>query len=169
MKLMIVTDYIENYGDTDTPRWKQKFGSVYVVNNIELDSECKVVDIEEMKALVELDNPVARETVSYWEVLSDGEKLDIEDYELPMVIYHEKVDGRWTGYKVNDTRMADTWLREGILIMEEFWDCKPDGTRENYRQRFTMDDGTILNSQDELSEWYNVVYTKRVAPDLPVL
>ncbi len=169
MKLIVTTQYRENYGDEMNPYWKEKFGSTYVFKNIELDENAKVVGIEDMESKCEFSNPMAVESVLVWYVASDDEALDVEDYELPSVIYYELVDGEWTGYKINDTRIADSFLREGIVTMEEFWVENADGSRKNYRQKFTMDDGSILNSQDELSDWYSVVYTKRFAPDVPVL
>lgn len=169
MKLIVTTDYRENYSDDiNNPYWKEKFGSTYVFNNIQLGEACKPVDIEEMVAMCEINNPMAVETVSHWYVACDHEKLELENYELPGVIYYEKVDGTWTGYKVNDTRIADTWLREGIVVMEEFWK-EVDGKREHYRQQFTMNDGSVLHSQEELSEWFSNVYTKQLVPEyIPV-
>ena len=168
MKLLIETEYRENYGDEEKSYWKSKFGSSYVFNNIELDNG-KVVGIEEMIAMVEIRNPMAYETVCDWVVLSDNDPLQLESYELPSVIYYTKVDSVWKGYKVCDTRVSrDSCLREGIVLMEEFWDVKPDGSRENYTQKFTMDDDSVHYSQAELAEWYRVVYTQRLYPDVVV-
>ena len=36
-------------------------------------------------------------------------------------------------------------------------------------QQFTMNDGSVLHSQEELSEWFTNVYTKQLVPEyIPV-
>jgi hypothetical protein len=76
MKLLLETQYMENYGDEERPYWKMKGGYEYIVPNIpthNLTQEfvSKVANAAMMK--IQKVSSICEEWVTNWEVIGDNE------------------------------------------------------------------------------------------------
>lgn len=80
-KLMITTQYCENYGSPDEPYWKFKGGSEYFVPNV---NECDMVDVvvDRVRAQVEYANPMSEEYVVGYEIVADDYMTEFERSQL---------------------------------------------------------------------------------------
>ena len=76
MKLVITTQYMENYGDSESPRWKFKGGANYVTD-FTLSKWFRIGDltrlVESVSSMVENENETSRTYVIDWEAVGDGE------------------------------------------------------------------------------------------------
>lgn len=97
-KLLISTQYMENYGDEDQPYWKYKGGSEYVVCNVPLDSDKLKAIVEECRKEAEWDNTGSRSWIISWEVVADDYLTEFERSQL-------EYDGRIT-YPAREIKMA---------------------------------------------------------------
>lgn len=79
-KLVIFTQVFENYGSADTPHWKPKGGSDYVVKNVD---ECNLISIIGRVCIqIETDNEYFREHLLGWEVVADDYLTQFERDQL---------------------------------------------------------------------------------------
>jgi hypothetical protein len=77
MKLIIEMQDEENYaaheGFTGSYRWKYKFGSTYVINNVDAEFDALV---EEVKPFICEDNDYFKSYIATWYVLGDNEDTE---------------------------------------------------------------------------------------------
>ena len=80
-KLMITTQYRENYGSPDEPYWKFKGGSEYFVPNVD---ECDMVDVivDRVRPQVEYANPMSEEYILGYEIVADDYMTEFERDQL---------------------------------------------------------------------------------------
>lgn len=150
MKLVIDTQYQENYSDVPgQPYWKQKGGSIYVVENVTLDNG-NVVELDEVKAFIEVSNEACISTIIGWEVLGDSEELDVDSWE--MIEVFRKVNGQWTSSVTQTAK--DHCIRNEITKLVRQWEIAVDGTKSNYQVEYHMEDGKVLHSDAEAHAWY---------------
>ena len=112
MKLVIATQYMENYGAHDwdgkgeCPQyWKCKGGSEYIIENVPFTGAVDYKEIVEM-ANVERNNEYVREYVIDWVIADDdyvpnSEKLQLE-YEGKVIYFEPRID-----YNDLSTRYAE--------------------------------------------------------------
>lgn len=87
MKLVVKTQYYENYGDEVNPRFKPKGGCDYIAAHlpytkvIEL-GEAGLLTIVNKAAKVFVDNPYVHEYIVDWELLEDDQHTDDELMQL---------------------------------------------------------------------------------------
>ena len=87
-KLLISTQYHENYGSAADPYWKAKGGSVYVVNGLDFDEdyEWSKVRVEQILAKVrdqvEISNPMCEEYIIGWTIVADDFLTEYERAQL---------------------------------------------------------------------------------------
>jgi hypothetical protein len=87
-KLIISTQYCENYGSPDEPYWKLKGGSEYVVKGLDFDAdyewaEAKVDQIlTKVRDQVEISNPMCEEYILGWTIVDDDHLTDFERSQL---------------------------------------------------------------------------------------
>jgi len=86
MKLLITTQVYENYGSHDwdgtgeCPQyWKAKGGNDYVVKKFKGDATMAVIGL---RSQIECDNERFRETIIYWEVVTDDYLTEFERSQL---------------------------------------------------------------------------------------
>lgn len=164
MKLILETAYAENYGENGISYWKNKFGSTFVFENIEIEGG-SVSNIDEILALINYSNSASSEEVINWYVISDDETLPLEEYELCFTNFYKKVDGSWKGFNKRDPKKGADYLRDGITMMCTEWYAHPSQKRSDYEVCYIMDDGSVMKSDTELRKWFDTVYTKRVVPE----
>jgi hypothetical protein len=80
-KLMITTQYCENYGTPSEPYWKFKGGSEYFVPNVD---ECDMVDVivDRVRPQVEISNPMCEEYILGYEIVADDYMTEFERSQL---------------------------------------------------------------------------------------
>lgn len=102
MKLVIISQYRENYGEPDRPYWKYKGGDTYIVENIDLDMIQALA--AEVTKDVEYNNDMATNEVINWWVMGDNEAYHDGIYDITTL---EKVDGKWK-------RAKHEWLPDPV-------------------------------------------------------
>ncbi len=155
MKLVINTQYRENYGSHDwdgkgeCPQyWKFKGGSTYVVPNILGESP----DIlKRVRPLIEYGNYGSEEYILDYEIVENNAKV-CEDWETvtQLFITEDKV----TALKVIDNR-EDGWMRDEILEKTESWTMMPEHERKDYSATYLMRDGDECDSESDLKNWFD--------------
>lgn len=80
-KLMISTQYCENYGSPDEPYWKFKGGNEYFVANV---NECDMIDVivDRVRDQVEYANDMSTEYILDVEIVADNYMTDFERSQL---------------------------------------------------------------------------------------
>jgi hypothetical protein len=159
MKIVINTQYRENYAahnedydhGVDTPHWKFKGGSTYVVPNFSDWNKASKV-MKELDSLITYGNAGSEEYIIDWEIVEDNAKV-CESWETVTQIFIN--EDNVTALKVTDNR-EDGYMRSEILELTEAWTMLPESERSEYSASYLMKDGDICNSQDELKEWFEV-------------
>jgi len=150
MKLVISTQYRENYGSALAPYWKFKGGSTYVVENLTLEQADKILTngIPTLKALIEYFGPMSEEYIIGEQVVGDSATV-CEEWESPTILAW--VNSRWTATEV---RVNDEFgsMRQDIDRRISSWDMLMGNGRENYTCTYVMRDGRILKESDLLQE-----------------
>jgi hypothetical protein len=81
MKLLILTQVYENYGDATNPRWKAKGGDDYFVRNVKNDSDATTT-VMAVREQIESDNEFLRETIVGWKLVADDYLTEFERSQL---------------------------------------------------------------------------------------
>ena len=150
MKLVIQTQYCENYGahtwdgEGECPQyWKFKGGETYVVPNLSQDQVTQVIEqgIPTLRALIEYSNEASREYILDWSVQEDADVVG-EPWETPFELYWEQ--GRWVARRTvkNDEY---GYLRADIGSKTEQYDMMMEGGRENYTVEYRDRSGEIIS------------------------
>ena len=82
MKIMITTQYRENYGSPDEPYWKFKGGSEYFINGVDPLKVAPGLLVDKVKTQVEYANPMSEEYILDWELVADDFMTDFEKDQL---------------------------------------------------------------------------------------
>jgi len=80
-KLLIQTQVMENYGDSDQPYWKAKGGGDYVVKKFR-DFNRVTETVMALRSQIEKDNDMFTETIIGWEVVTDDYLTEFERSQL---------------------------------------------------------------------------------------
>ena len=87
-KLLITTQYCENYGSPDEPYWKMKGGSDYVVEGLDFDADYEWAEarvdmiLSKIRDQVEISNPMCEEYILGWEIVADDYLTEFERSQL---------------------------------------------------------------------------------------
>lgn len=150
MKLVIQTQYCENYGahtwdgEGECPqRWKFKGGETYVVPNLGQDQVVtRVIEqgMPTLRALIEYSNEASREYILDWSVQDDADVV-CEPWETPFELSWEQ--GRWVARRTvkNDEY---GYMRADIGSKTEVYDMMMEGGRENYTVEYRDPAGKIM-------------------------
>ena len=154
-KLVITTQYMENYGDMNDPYMKFKGGNTYELPNCGDLNENEVATIVAQvrpyitTTLLE-SNGGCEEYIVDFKVVNHTTKT-VEDWET--VTEFNLIGGSVNFMKVTDNR-EDGWMKKEILERTETWTGDMSDTkRANYKSEYLMEDGDIVNQQ-ELGEWF---------------
>ena len=155
MKLVINTQYRENYGSHDwdgkgeCPQyWKFKGGSTYVVPNILGESP----DIlKRVRPLIEYGNYGSEEYILDYNIVENNAKV-CESWESVTQIFI--TEDKVTALKVIDNR-EDGWMRDEILEKTESWTMMPESERKDYSATYLMRDGDECDSESDLKNWFD--------------
>ena len=149
-KLVIKTQYMENYGTSDKPYMKFKGGNTYIMENCgDLNDNEAATIAAQVRPYITTDlirsNGGSEEYVTEFKVV--GQRIKVcDDWESPTTFHI--VGDKVNFMKVTDNREAG-WMKAGILEKTESW----SNDRENYKSEFLMEDGDIVD-YDGLKAWF---------------
>lgn len=143
MKLVIGTQYCENYGDEHNPRWKFKGGSTYVVEGITASQRDRIEreGINTLRSLIEYSNPMTREYVLDYSVVEDSAPAG-EPWETPTVCRY--AEGQWHA-SIETLNDEYGYLRSDIGRKLEVYTMLPMGERENYSVEYYDREGRVMS------------------------
>jgi hypothetical protein len=81
MKLIITTQFCENYGSAHNPYWKMKGGNDYFIKNVADDAEA-LAKMLLAKDMVEHDGDYTKEYIIGWELVNDDYVTQFEQHQL---------------------------------------------------------------------------------------
>ena len=158
-KLVITTQYMENYGCAKDPYMKFKGGNTYELPNCGDLNENEIATIVAQvrpyitTTLIE-SNGGCEEYIVDTKVVSHTTKT-VEDWETITEFCFDQFTGDVNFMKVTDNR-EDGWMKKEILERTETWTGDMSDTkRANYKSEYLMEDGDIVN-QKELGEWFEI-------------
>ena len=156
-KLVITTQYMENYGSKENPYMKFKGGSTYVMYNCgDLDSNEQATLVARVRPFVTTtltdSNGGCEEYVMSDAIIDHSEKA-WDNWETP-IQFSIAMNGNVNFLKVTDNR-EDGYMRKSILEKTESWTgCMESNTgRKDYSVEFLMENGDFCNGNKEVRAW----------------
>jgi hypothetical protein len=158
-KLVINTQYMENYGCAKDPYMKFKGGNTFVLPNCgELDSNEIATIVAKVRPFITTtmaeSNGGCEEYIIDSTVVPHSEKV-CEDWETITEFCFDQFSGDVNFMKVSDNR-EDGWMRDEILEQTETWtgDMSATVKRADYKSEYLMEDGDFALGQQGLKEWF---------------
>ena len=128
MILAIETQYHENYGDEESPHWKPKGGSTYLVSGDAINHKNV---INELRNLIDFKGPMSEEYVIAVHMEEDGYCSDFEKYQK-----EESYDGVYYDTRIvrreDGTYLATEQFKGPRGEYSKIWNMAPGGKQENY-------------------------------------
>jgi hypothetical protein len=168
MKLVIHTQYKENYGAHDwdgkgkCPQyWKDKGGETFVVENLTHVVGLRVDEnynaemiVDSLRPFIAYTDDHAEEYITNWEIVGDSESV-CEDWETPIhLFFNNEV---WRATKCYNNRVTvdgyPGYMKSEIFEKRESWVLAPNGGQEHYLSMFLMEDGQIVEYKN-LEKWF---------------
>ena len=135
MKLVIHTQYRENYGAHDwdgqgeCPHyWKFKGGETYVMEI--LDPNVRPTNIDEIAELITYKDEGSEEYVLDWSFVDPEEKF-CDDWETPWNLYKEK-----DGYYASRFVKAEDYWQPGYKGKAQSYKMEANGERSGYQEEY---------------------------------
>ena len=156
-KLVIKTQYMENYGTSDKPYMKFKGGNTYIMENCgDLNDNEAATIAAQVRPYITTDlirsNGGSEEYVTEFKVVNHRIKV-CDDWESPTTFHI--VGDKVNFMKVTDNR-EDGWMRKEILEKTETWTHDQMGvSRVGYKASYLMQDGDIVDNDEGLREWFD--------------
>jgi hypothetical protein len=139
MKLVITTQYTENYGDAEKPYWKLKGGSVYAIENLtQAQAERGAKSgLPNLSRLIESKNSMSEEYIVDVLAVEDAAPAG-EPWDTVIVL---KWNGReWLAREVMENE-EHGYMHRGIARAVKTWVMLPEGERKDYKVVYTLRDG----------------------------
>jgi hypothetical protein len=157
-KLVIQTQYLENYGSKDAPYMKFKGGNTFVMPNCgDMDSNEIATLITQFKdpALMtfESSNGGCESYITDVSVVPHTDKV-CESWETVTTFTFNKDERQFYFMKVTDNR-EDGYMRSEILEKTETWVGTSGAGRKFYKAEFLMRDGDICEGEEDLKNWFD--------------
>ena len=142
MKLVIGTQYCENYGDEREPHWKYKGGTTYVVRGITAAQQTRIESegIPTLKRLIEYKSSMTEEYVLDYRVVEDSAP-EGEPWETPVVCQY--AEGEWHA-SIETLNDEYGYLRSDIGRKLEVYTMLPQGGRGDYTVEYYDREGKIM-------------------------
>ena len=139
-KLVINTQYVENSGDLENPRWKYKDGETYIVKNITPSQEENINrhGIPNLKNLIEYRNDLSEVFVIGYRVVDDNVIVN-EDWEYPYILSFENNTWVCRRYEGNNGS-----FRSPIVSKISKYIMGPKGARNDYQCSYEIEDGRVI-------------------------
>ena len=84
MKILITTQYRENYGTETDPYWKMKGGEDYFILAVDPLQQAPGVLVEQVRSQIEYSNPRSEEYIVDWRLVEDDYVTDFERDQLEL-------------------------------------------------------------------------------------
>jgi len=156
MKLVINTQYKENYGSHDwdgegeCPQyWKFKGGDTFVVEGLTINQTLTITEkgIPTLTGLLEYTNNASAEYILDWTLEHDSAVV-CEEWETPTILKY--VDGKWSALKFT-TNSDMGCMNRAIHAKSEQWDLLPESERTNYACQYKVDNGWFDRKDPQLT------------------
>lgn len=82
MKILIITQYRENYGTPEEPYWKFKGGEDYFIEGVDPLKTAPGLLVEQVRGEIEYANPMSEEYILDWELVADDYQTEFERSQL---------------------------------------------------------------------------------------
>ena len=82
MKILITTQYRENYGTEADPYWKMKGGDEYYILNVDPLQVAPGLLVEQVRGEIEYANPMSEESILDWQLVEDDFQTNFEQDQL---------------------------------------------------------------------------------------
>ena len=82
MKILITTQYRENYGTAEEPYWKFKGGEDYFILDVDPLKVAPGLLVEQVRGRIEYANPMSEEYILDWELVADDYQTEFERSQL---------------------------------------------------------------------------------------
>ena len=82
MKILITTQYRENYGTETDPYWKMKGGDEYFILNVDPLKTAPGLLVEQVRGEIEYANPMSEESILDWQLVEDDFQTNFEQDQL---------------------------------------------------------------------------------------
>ena len=82
MKILITTQYRENYGTPDEPYWKFKGGDEYYILGVDPLKTAPGLLVEQVRGRIEYANPRSEEYILDWQLVEDDFQTNFERDQL---------------------------------------------------------------------------------------
>ena len=140
MKLVIQTQYTENYGSADKPFWKFKGGDTYIVQNLNPDQAQRILrdGIPTLKALIQYKNDMSEVSITDYNIVDD-DVVVTEDYETPYILSWE--NNTWVCRQVS---LNDGSFRRPIVSKIVKYNMGMGGEMINPEVSYEIEDGRIV-------------------------
>ena len=145
MKLVIQTQYSENYGSADKPFWKFKGGDTYVVHNLTTAQAQRVLrdGIPTLKALIEYKNSSSEEFVNFYSVVEDDATWFCDEWETPYILSWE--NNTWVCRQV---QANDGSFRKPVVSKVTKYTLGMGGDKSDLLVSWVMENGDIIPYKD---------------------
>ena len=140
MKLVIQTQYTENYGSADKPYWKFKGGDTYIVQNLNADQAQRILrdGIPTLKALIQYKNDMSEVYVTDYNIVDD-DVVVCEEWETPYILSWE--NNTWVCRQVS---LNDGEFRKPIVSKVVKYTMGMGGEMINPEVSYEIEDGRIV-------------------------
>lgn len=154
MKIVIQTQYCENYGAHDwdgkgeCPQyWKFKGGETYVIRDLDVAAAMNAAElVAEARKYIEYANEATEEYILGWDLLDDCESDMCESWETPWSLTLDD-EGKWYAYReiLNDDEYG--YMRQDVSSKIESYLMVQEGGRDEYLAKYKMQDGSYTDWQ----------------------
>ena len=144
MKLVIQTQYTENYGSADKPYWKFKGGETYIVENLNPAQAERILShgIPTLKALIEYKNSMSEESVIYYRVVED-DTVVCEEWETPNMLSWE--NNTWVCRQV---QANDGSFRKPVVSKVTKYTMNMGGDKADLEVSYVVENGSVIPYKD---------------------
>lgn len=151
-KILIQTQYQENYGTPNDPYWKFKGGEDYLVYANDGEETVDVVNF--LKPFLSVSTEMQKEYILGFEDITVDNPVanHINEWDTITEVYPGDSSAYATAGEVkclrNINNREDGWMRKEILEKTEAWTMLHGQERKKYSATFLMNDGDILTEKE---------------------
>jgi len=144
MKLVIQTQYSENYGSADKPFWKFKGGETYIVANLTPAQAERILShgIPTLKALIEYKNSMSEESVIYYRIVED-DVVVCDEWETPNMLSWE--NNTWVCRQVQSN---DGSFRKPVVSKVTKYTLNMGGDKADLEVSYVVESGSVIPYKD---------------------
>lgn len=148
MKLVIQTQYCENYGDANKPYWKFKGGETYIVQNLTPAQAERILShgIPTLKALIEYKNDMSEEYITDYRIVED-DTVVCDEWESPVILSWE--NNTWVARTIMFGDEAA--LRKPVISKITKWTMNMNGEKSDLAVSYEVEGGQVLDYKEIIS------------------